>query len=101
MQKKNSERGILLLSMIFFLVLVLTCVQIIVSNRLSTSGTKLAKVRLEIENIRQENELLKGELSKALSITNIAQRASHSGFVKDSSPIVFGPGEAFARITRE
>lgn len=96
MQKNNNERGILLLSMIIFLILVLTCAQIIVSNRLSTSGTRLAKARLEIENFRQENQLLKGELSKAFSITDIAQRASQSGFIKDTSPIVFSPGQTFA-----
>lgn len=93
---KNKKRGILLLSTIFFLILILTFAQILVSNRLSTSGTRLAETKLEIENAREENQLLKGELSKAFSITDVAQRASHSGFIKDSSPIVFGPGQNFA-----
>lgn len=91
-----KNRGILLLSIIFFLILVLTFAQIIVSNRLSTSGVRLAEVRREIEVYRQENQLLKGELSQATSINAIAQRASDAGFTRDSSPLVFGPGPVVA-----
>ncbi len=92
-----NNRHILLLSLVVILVIALTVMQVILSNKLSTAGKELAK----IQNVINEQELIGEELrikiASASSLTAIAQNAGKLGFVKDSSPLVVGGSEFVAQ----
>ncbi|MBI2622079.1 hypothetical protein HYW66_00390 [Candidatus Microgenomates bacterium] len=92
-----NNRHILLLSLVVILVIALTVMQVILSNKLSTAGKELAK----IQNVINEQELIGEELrikiASASSLTAIAQNAQKLGFVKDSSPLVVGGSEFVAQ----
>lgn len=86
----------LLLVTIFLTVIGLAVVQLLVSNKLSTSGVLLSSLRNEILYYKQENEVLKTDIAKALSITSLAHRAKEIGFVRDNSPLVLTGAQSFA-----
>lgn len=91
-----NSRCTFLLSTIFLIIIVLAVTQIVVTNRLSTSGLILEGLREETTSYKQENEVLKTEIASASSITKIAKLAKQSGFVKDPSPLVLTQGQSFA-----
>lgn len=70
--------------------------QVIVSNKLSTSGTVLDNLSRETAILAEENAVLKTELASASSLTNLSQKAKEKGFIKDSSPLVLVAGQTFA-----
>lgn len=70
--------------------------QVIVSNKLSTSGSVLDSLRHDATRFQEENAVLKTELASASSLTNLSQKAKEKGFIKDSSPLVLVAGQTFA-----
>jgi len=78
--KNNYFTKALLLT--FFLLMV---VQVIVSNRLSTAGAKIATIEEEIKKIEEENELLQKEIASASSLLTLQERARLLGFIKTTS----------------
>lgn len=91
-----SNRSSLLLSAIFLTIVVLAVVQLVVSNKLSTSGVLLSSIKEQSQLYQQENKALDMEIAKTLSITNLVARAKDAGFVKDYSPLVVSSAQSFA-----
>ncbi len=75
---------------IFFIsaIIILSVVQTIVSNRLSTSGIALGKIEDQIRSLKMANAILGERLFKASALTTIVSKASELGFVEDKSQLV-------------
>ena len=63
-------------------VLLLLVVQVLVSNRLSTTGERITKIDEEIEKIEEENDSLEKEIASSSSLLILRERASLLGFQK-------------------
>lgn len=70
------------------IILVLSVVQVVVSNILSTTGITLSHLEDEIRVLKKENSALSEQVLTASSLTRIASSASELGFV-DSKSYVF------------
>ncbi len=68
----------------------LCIVQIVVSNRLSTTGIALSKLEEKIQSYKEENAVLKEKLLITSSFTTIASSASTLGFVNTKSQYILG-----------
>lgn len=69
-----------LLLFIIGTVILLSLVQTILSNTLSTSGTLMNKINKEIQAYKTENSKLSEKLFAATALTNIAIKAAKAGF---------------------
>lgn len=87
------KKPVLFISLI---IVILSIVQIIVSNNLSTKGVLLGKLEDEIKAYKKENYLIREKLLLASSFTNIASKAGSLGFVDDKSQIVLSPSLVLA-----
>lgn len=70
---------------IIAIVVVLSVIQVVVSNSLSTTGIELAKIQKEQEAYDKKNSLLREKLLLASSYTQISSRAGTLGFVEEKS----------------
>lgn len=82
MKKSN-----LFLSAVIFTIIFLSVVQVVISNRLSTSGIELSKLNEQIKSYKKENYILSEKLLIATSLTKIASNASRIGFVDKSEHV--------------
>ena len=73
---------------IFTSIVILSVVQTVISNTLSTSGVLLSKIDTDIASLQTENTLLSEKLFTASSLTAIDAKASQLGFVEDKSTYV-------------
>lgn len=80
-----------------FIIVFLSIVQVVVSNRLSTSGMVFGKIEDEIRFYKAENSFLSEELFLGSSLNNLASRAAHLGFIEDKSQFVLKTSLPFAR----
>lgn len=69
-------------------VVMLSIVQTIMSNSLSTSGILLSKIQEESHFYKSENITLSEKLLAESSLTNLASKASELGFVENKSQFV-------------
>lgn len=79
------------IAFVFFLtitIISLSVLQVVVSNRLSTSGILLDKLEKEIDTYEKENYALKEELYTLASLTQIASSAGSFGFVGKRHEVV-------------
>ena len=83
-----KRHKITITSALFLIIVLLSIIQAVVSNRLSTSGIVLGKIEEEIRYYKTENASLAEGFFLATSLNNIASRASVLGFVKEKSPLV-------------
>ncbi len=81
------KKPVLFLGSILFLIVVLSVVQIIVSNSLSTKGVSLGKLEDEIQLYKKENMLLKEKVLTIASYTNVASKAAEIGLTKHVSAV--------------
>lgn len=82
-----KKSGYIVLFMVSVVIL-LSVVQAILSNVLSTSGVMLSKINSEIQVYKTENAVFKEKLYIAQSLTDIADRASKLGFKEQKSQLV-------------
>lgn len=82
------RRPLVFLFFLFSIIMLLSVVQVVVSNRLSTTGLELAKMQEEMKLYKNENALLSERLLEASSLTQIASKAAELGFVEARSLIV-------------
>ena len=82
------KKPFIFLGSLVFLILVLSVVQVIVSNRLSTTGTELGKLQDDISNFKKENAILREKVLVASSLDRIASSAAELGFT-DTKTHVF------------
>lgn len=82
--KKSS----VFITSIVFLVIVLSVIQVVVSNNLSTTGPVLSTFEQDLKTYKRENALLREKFLLASSLTNIASKAATLGFSEAKSQIV-------------
>lgn len=62
--------------------LVLTLVQIWVSNTVVSYGEKFEELSLLEQTLKMENQILENEIAKRTSLTNLATKSAELGFYK-------------------
>lgn len=83
-----------ILKFVVGIVIILTLVQIVVSNNLSTTGVALGNLDDQIAQYRKENAILREKLLTESSLTNISQKAEKLGFLASKTTVV----QSFAPI---
>lgn len=84
------KKPYIIITFLLGLVVVLSLGEVFMSNMLSTSGIFVSHAEREITFYKTQNVILSEELLAASSLTNIAQKASKSGFINDNTLMVFG-----------
>lgn len=79
------KKPFLFLGSLFLLILLLSVVQVIVSNRLSTTGMALGKLQDDISQYKKENAILREKVLVASSLDHIASAAAELGFTQTKS----------------
>lgn len=79
------RRGYLLLTTLGMTVILLSIVQISVSNFLSTGGIQLSLIQSQIQDYQRENAILKEKIYSVASLTHISEEANKMGYVEGSS----------------
>ncbi len=79
--------GIFVTSLLF-VIIILSVVQVVVSNKLSTAGITLGQMDDRIATLKNENNILQSKLLTKESYINIASSASSLGFVEEKSSIL-------------
>lgn len=74
---------------IICIVVILTVIQIVISNSLSTKGVSLGKLEDQLHSYEIDNAMLREKLLQYASFTNIASRAAEQGFVPHKSQVVY------------
>lgn len=81
------KKPALFLACVIVLVIILSLVQVVVSNRLSTTGLMLGKLEEESAFYKNQNSLLSEKLLLASSFTHLASTAAEFGFVEGKSQV--------------
>ncbi|HEX7041675.1 MAG TPA: hypothetical protein VF189_00340 [Patescibacteria group bacterium] len=84
------KKTIIIISSLIGIIVVLSIVQISISNAFSTDGITLGKMQEKIAQIEKENMMLKEQLYTKSAYTTIQASASAEGFVENKSSIVLG-----------
>lgn len=79
------KRGYILLGILGLTIVVLSLVQITVSNMLSTGGIELAAVQSQIQDYQKDNAILKEQIYSIASLTHVATQADKLGYVQGVS----------------
>lgn len=92
------KRGYILLSGLIGIAIILSIVQISVSNMLSTGGIELAQVQEDIHSYQKDNAILKEQIYSIASLTNISEKADKLGYVTgvDKSTLVIANPQPLA-----
>ena len=90
------KRHKLVITVVIFIIVFLSTVQVAVSNRLSTDGIMLGKIEDEIRFYKAQNSFLSEELFLASSLNNIASKAAAFGFIENKSQFVLKTSLPFA-----
>lgn len=85
-----------LLTIMFLVIIALAAFQVVVSNKLSTSGVLISSLYKESQFYKDENEALKTQVYSGLSIASISARAKEMGFVQSNSPVIIRAGTRVA-----
>ena len=64
-------------------------IQVLVSNRLATTGYQINKIEGNIEDITSDNEPLKEKIASASAFITLKIKAEQLGFTKSISPAFF------------
>lgn len=75
------KRAYVLLLGLGFIIIILSVVQISVSNMLSTGGIQLAQVQAQIADYQKENAILEERIYSVASLTDIAEKAEKLGYI--------------------
>ena len=82
------KKPVLIVIVLIGLIVGLSVVKAIVSNRLSTSGGFVGEVEDQISFYKTQNALLTEEFLTASSLTNIAAKALTFGFTNENTPMI-------------
>ncbi|MBI2034391.1 MAG: 16S rRNA (cytosine(1402)-N(4))-methyltransferase RsmH [Candidatus Levybacteria bacterium] len=86
--RKTMIRTIQFFSIILVIIVFLSIVQAVVSNRIATTGVTLSKLSEEIGYYRKQNAILREEVLFSSSLMHIASEAARLGFVQSESEFV-------------
>lgn len=84
------KRACIVLGSLLGIIIILSIVQIGISNAFSTDGITLGIMQEKIATLEKENMLLKEKIYTLSSYTNIAEKANTLGFVENKSTVVLG-----------
>lgn len=90
------KKPLFFLSLLFMTILVLSVVQVVATNRLSTTGTTLGALQDEIKKYKTENAILKETVLEASSLTQIASSAATLGLEPSKSHVFVGQPQPIA-----
>lgn len=62
-------------------------VQVVVANRLATSGITIAQMETEIATLTDENHELKEKVASESALTSLRTKAKNQGFTQASQPV--------------
>ena len=79
-----------------FIIIFLSIVQAVVSNRLSTAGLMVGKIEDEIRFYKTQNSFLSEELFRSSSLGTLASKAEELGFIEEKSPLVLTTSDVVA-----
>lgn len=74
------KRSYILLSILGIAVVVLSVVQISISNILTTGGITLSRVNSQIQEYQKENAILKEQIYSVASLTYLGEEAEKNGY---------------------
>lgn len=75
-------------SIILIVIVLLSIVQVVVSNRIATTGVTLSKLSEEVGTYKKQNAILREEILSSSSLMHIASEAARLGFVQSESELV-------------
>lgn len=81
------KKPFLIITFFIISMISLWVVQVVISNRLSTTGIELEKIQSEVAKYKKENTLLEEKVLEASSLINVSQKAKSLGFVESKSQI--------------
>lgn len=84
-----KKQSILITSLIF-IVIVLSLVQVVLSNSLSTTGLDLYNIDNQVLAIKNENSSIREKLLSETSLTEIASKAAEEGYIAENSHVFVG-----------
>lgn len=79
------------------IIVVLSVIQVIVANSISTTGIELSKIQKEIAVTKKQNAVLHEQVLFSASLTNIASVAAEMGFEETKSQMVLSSPLPIAR----
>ncbi len=81
------KKPLFLIIFLLFVITSLSVIQVVLSNRLSTTGIELENLQTEIEKYKKENSLIEEKVLEASALISIESRAKASGFIESKSQI--------------
>lgn len=75
-EKKLSVKSLI----VYLLVVVLSILQIVISNRLSNFGKKIDSLRKETSRLTLENEMTRKKIASSSSVVTLMNEAKNLGF---------------------
>lgn len=84
------KKPALIITSLFFAIIVLSIVRITVSNKISTSGIAVSDMQEKLSSFEKENLALQEQLLDVSSYTQIASKAAELGFVSGKTNLVIG-----------
>lgn len=72
---------------VFFLVLILSVLQIIISNRLASYGKKISKLSDQTKEMNLANERIKKKIASSSALTTLTAKAKDLGFTQKANVI--------------
>lgn len=91
------KKSVVIVSIILFIVVALSLVQVGVSNMISTKGIEVAKMEQAIKDYKRKNTLLKEKILEQASYTEIASKAAKLGFVEGKKSVYLSTPLPLAR----
>lgn len=85
---KNLKKPITFILFLGLTILALSLLQVVVSNRLSTTGVTLGNLQDEIASYKTENTILSQKLLETTSLHSIASQAAQLGFSETKAHLV-------------
>ena len=82
------KKPALIITFLIVLIIVLSVINAVVHNRLSTSGVFVGELEEQISFYKTQNAILSEEFLTSSSLTNIADRASGLGFTNKNQPLL-------------
>lgn len=82
------KKPALIIAFLIALIIVLSVINAVVHNRLSTSGVFVGELEEQISFYKTQNAILSEEFLTSSSLTNIADRALELGFTNKNQPLL-------------
>lgn len=81
-------------------VIALLITQIIVSNSLATTGSGVSQTEKEIQDLKDENALLREHIASAAALLTVKEKAKELGLVMSSKPVYLESEADVARLLK-